>query len=139
MTQTLKIVVIIAALISLTACGIIKPQPDDIHYDPVLLREAVNEYFTAKLNGDTNKMYDYINPSSRDKISREGFIKQQKQWANMKIDAFDVGEIKFTEKDIASVEVGMLVDAKPFKTQFPFIYEEGRWYRYYPLYGADKK
>jgi hypothetical protein len=102
--------------------------------DEYALKKSVKAYYSAKLNNDYETMYKYINPSSKKKVPLKEFIAEQKTWANIKIDDFYIGEVTYTDPKNALVEVIIVMKSGAVPTQFPFIFEEGGWYRRYPTY-----
>lgn len=101
------------------------------------LEKSVQEYFSAKVEDDLSKMYRFINPSSRKMISEESFITQQKRYAGFVVKDFSIKGITFTDPENAMVDVIFKMEGGDVSTQFPFVFEEGNWYRHYPTYETD--
>jgi len=103
------------------------------------LEKRAQEYFSAKVEDDLSKMYRFINPSSRKMISEESFVRQQKRYAGFIVKGFSIKEITFTDPANAMVDVIFTMESGDVSTQFPFVFEDGNWYRNYPTYEIDKK
>jgi hypothetical protein len=141
MKALINITIILVLILHLSACGV--KRHEAFEHDAVVhdaLKDAVTSYFTARMDGDVEKMYGYINPSAKKSISKEGFITQQERWAGTIImKGFSIGKITFFDPSNARVEVIFHMGKGDFPTEFPFIYEDGGWYRRYPTYETDIK
>ncbi len=130
MNKAIMTVAAFALAVLILACGV---------KNQAALRDSVDGYFTARVKNDISGMYKYINPKSRELISEESFRTQQKRYVNMKLNDFSIVNITFADSTHATVDVLFTLDSGVFSTQFPFIYEEGGWYRRYPTYETDKR
>jgi hypothetical protein len=130
--NTVMIMIAAALLLSCAARKQILPTRET-------LEKRVEEYFSAKINGDLGRMYEFINPSSREKISERSFAIQQKRYAGFVLKDFAIKDIIFTDSTHATVEVIFVMEAGQAGTQFPFVFEDNNWYRHYPTYETDIK
>ena len=130
--STLLVIIASALIISCAAIKKIVPKRET-------LEKRAEEYFSYKVEDDLSKMYMYINPSTRERISEKGFIRQQKRYADFDLKDFIIKEITFTDPTHAMVGVIFVMDKGNFSTQFPFVFEDDNWYRHYPTYETDIK
>ena len=103
--------------------------------DSAQLRERVEQWWTARKNGDHRKMYELYSPEFRVQRPYESFVPESVARARIPLDGFEL--ISFEpagpERALAKLKLHLVVPMGRITTDVEedWLVSDGRWYKFY--------